>query len=238
MYRHEYKYYAKEDVLSALEQRMQTILSHDSHVEQNGSYQVRSLYFDNMYNSCYRDIEAGTDPREKFRIRIYGSSSSVINLELKRKQHGLTEKLSCPLSAERCKRILDGKIPDFKNDDSQLYKHFWVAMQSLMLRPACIVTYDRTPYIWQQRGKIISACNVRVTFDRNIRSSSDFSRFFDKTPPSRLVLQTGSNLMEVKYNSFLPDFIYESLQTNKLRETNFSKYYLCRKFNMTGKKIA
>lgn len=30
-------------------------------------YHIRSLYFDDYYNSCYNENEIGTDPREKFR---------------------------------------------------------------------------------------------------------------------------------------------------------------------------
>ena len=40
----------------------------------------------------------------------------------------------------------------------------------------------------------------------------------------------GQQLLEVKYDAYLPDFIYRSLQLSSLRQTAFSKYYLCRKF--------
>ena len=115
-------------------------------------------------------------------------------------------------------------------------------MQTVRLRPAVIVAYDRVPYVWMQCGKVVPACNVRVTFDRNIRSSFDFREFLTPVLASRPVLASGSSLMEVKFDAFLPDFIYEILQCGPegrpLTETTFSKYYLCRKLNMSGQKIA
>ena len=74
--------------------------------------------------------------------------------------------------------------------------------------------------------------HVRVAFDRNIRSGSDFTRFFDEDLPVRPILPEGTNLVEVKFDELLPDYIYEILQTGMLHQTSFSKYYLCRKFNM------
>lgn len=39
----------------------------------------------------------------------------------------------------------------------------------------------------------------------------------------------GQGLLEVKYDELLPDYIYEALQLGNMRQTTFSKYYLCRR---------
>ena len=44
------------------------------------------------------------------------------------------------------------------------------------------------------------------------------------------VLPAGQQLLEVKYDEYLPDFIYRNLQLHSLRQTAFSKYYVCRKY--------
>ncbi|MBQ9539115.1 MAG: polyphosphate polymerase domain-containing protein [Treponema sp.] len=238
MYRHEYKYLASGPILSMLEKRVFSVLSIDPHASSRGFYHIRSLYFDDMHNSCYRENEDGTQPREKFRVRVYDCDPSVISLELKRKEGGKTLKHSCPLSLDRLKVLMEGGIPALKADDGSLFRRFWTAMHTVSLRPAVIVAYDRVPYVWMQCGRVVPACNVRVTFDRNIRSSTAFSSFLSPSLASRPVLGLGSSLMEVKYDAFLPDFIYELLQCGSLGETTFSKYYLCRKLNMSGQKIA
>ena len=51
-----------------------------------------------------------------------------------------------------------------------------------------------------------------------------------RDPSSRPVLPVGQQLLEVKYDEYLPDFIYRSLMLPNLRQTAFSKYYICRKY--------
>ena len=226
-YRHEYKYLAPESTLAILEQRVSAILRPDSHADGSGAYTVRSLYFDDLFDSCMRENSDGTEPREKFRLRIYNNDASHISLELKRKKQGKTQKLSCPLSGERCRAILEGKIPSVDSGDHFLYKKLLMLMRSRGLRPVTIVSYERTPFVWQQG-------NVRITFDRSITSADDFSCFFSDELPCRPVLPSVVNLLEVKFDEFLPDFIFEILQTGRLKQTSFSKYYICRKYQMAG----
>ena len=97
-YRHELKYVVTAAELALLENRIKELVRPDAHAGADGMYHIRSLYFDDYYNSCYNENEIGTDPREKFRIRIYNESAARINLELKRKEHGMTQKLSCRLT--------------------------------------------------------------------------------------------------------------------------------------------
>ena len=95
------------------------------------------------------------------------------------------------------------------------------------LRPVVIVAYERVPFVYPDG-------NVRVTFDRNLRSSSNIEDFFNPQAAFRSVLPVGTNMMEVKFDEFLPDFINETLQTSALQWNSFSKYYLCRKFDIQG----
>ena len=44
------------------------------------------------------------------------------------------------------------------------------------------------------------------------------------------VMPEGQALMEVKFDSFLPDEIHGLLQLEGLCASTFSKYYLCRRF--------
>lgn len=216
-------------MLAALEQRTGVVLMKDRNAGARGSYRIRSMYFDDLCNRCYYENENGTDPREKFRIRIYNNSPERITLELKQKKMGKNMKTSVGISRSRLDALVAGErnasvlLPN--GDDSDLYKKFYAELQYRNLRPVSIVSYERVPFVYRTG-------NVRVTFDRNICSGADFSKFFDDDLPLRPVLPCGTNLLEVKFDELLPDFIYEVLQTNMLRQTSFSKYYLCRKFNM------
>jgi len=229
MWRHEFKYFSPEYILQELENRVCCVLKKDNHVGTQGFYNIRSIYFDDIYNTCYFENEDGIDPREKFRIRIYNNSDERISLELKQRKMGKCLKSSVPISKERVEALsnfdFNSSILRCKNEDSFLYKKFYSQIQTRKLKPVNIVCYDRIPFIWK-------IGNVRVTFDRNIRSGNDFSKFFKSDLPTRPILPIGTNLIEVKFDEFLPDFIYEILQTGRLNQTSFSKYYLCRKYNM------
>ena len=61
-YRHELKYVVTDAQLALIRGRIQHLISLDSHVGENGMYQIRSLYFDDYYNRCYYENENGTDP--------------------------------------------------------------------------------------------------------------------------------------------------------------------------------
>ena len=221
-YRHELKYPVTDAQLALLKGRIQNLIPLDRHVV-GGSYSIRSLYFDDYENRCFRENEDGTDPREKFRIRIYNHSTARISLECKRKERGKTHKTSCPLTLEQTKLLMAGKpVPDIASQPPLLRK-LTVQMLTRRLRPVVIVEYDRIPYVYKNG-------NVRVTLDTNIRSCSAVERFLDEKLPVRPVMPTGQQLLEVKYDEYLPDFIYRNLQLQSLRQTAFSKYYICRKY--------
>lgn len=222
-YRHELKYQITALQLQLLKNRIGRLIPLDRHVGQQGSYRIRSLYFDDLDNRCYYENENGTDPREKFRIRIYNSSTERITLECKRKERGKTHKTSCPLTLEQTKQLMAGKIlPDIAGQPPLLRK-LTLQMMTRQLRPVVIVEYERIPYVYKNG-------NVRITLDTNIASSSAVHLFLEETIPNRPVLPVGQQLLEVKYDEYLPDFIYRSLQLDSLRQTAFSKYYICRKY--------
>ena len=81
--RHEYKFQINEKDIVLLQARIGGVMKKDSHVGDNGCYHIRSVYFDDFADTCYYQNEAGTDPRAKYRIRIYNASDEKIKLEKK-----------------------------------------------------------------------------------------------------------------------------------------------------------
>ena len=224
-YRHEYKYPLTDGQILVEDAKISAIASKDVHVGEAGFYNIRSLYFDDYENSCYMANENGVDERAKFRIRIYNHSAERISLELKEKIRGRTSKRSCLISEAQCRQLMKGQIPgEIGNSQEVLHKLAYLMAVRLM-KPAVIVDYDRVPYVYRPDD-----ANVRVTFDQNITSVSDVSTFLDEKVCGRGVMPVGQALMEVKFDSFLPDEVYRLLQLDGLSASTFSKYYLCRKF--------
>lgn len=223
-YRHEIKYPIDTRQLETLKVRIPAVIPLDSHVGKKGYYEIRSLYFDDLHNRCYYENENGTDPREKFRIRIYNGSTERIRLELKRKERGKTLKTSCSLTKGQCENLMLGKgIPWQEAESSPLLRKFFLWQELYGLKPKVIVEYDRIPFICQEG-------NVRITLDLNIRCSDRAEDFLREKILTRPIMPLGQNLLEVKYDEFLPDYINHSIQMRGLKQTTFSKYYLCRKF--------
>ena len=223
-YRHELKYLVSRAEITILQSRLQPIMHQDSHVSESGSYLVRSLYYDDYMNQCYYDNENGRDPREKFRIRIYQHSTERILLECKRKERGKTLKTSCLLTRTQAESLINQKTPGL-DYQAQLLRKLAMQMQTRLLRPVIIVEYERIPFVYS-RG------NVRVTFDINLSSSSDVGSFFSEEVSKHPVMPQGQHLMEVKYDEFFPDYIYQALNLGTLQQTAFSKYYICRKHSL------
>ena len=223
-FRHELKYQVSAAQINMLRNRINHLLPADKHAGADGIYNIRSLYFDDIYNRCYYENENGTDPREKVRIRIYNHSADRITLECKRKERGKTLKTSCPLTVEQTRWLMEGKaLPNIAQQPPLLQK-LTMQMLSRRLQPVVIVEYDRVPFVYPNG-------NVRITLDCNITSSTAIDRFLDDQIPRRPIMPLGQQLLEVKYDEYLPDFIYRNLQLQNLRQTAFSKYYLCRKYS-------
>lgn len=226
IFRNEYKYLISAGQMAMLKNQASAVLFPDPHVPKTGDragmYNIRSVYFDDRYDSCYLENENGTDPREKFRIRIYNHSDQRITLELKRKQQGKCLKSSCPLTREQCEVLITGGcLPDSPCYPPLLQK-LLLQMKTRGLRPVVIVEYDRIPYVFP-------AGNVRVTLDVGISASSLCQDFLAQQLPLRPVLPMGQHILEVKWDQLLPDFLYRSLMLDSLQWSSFSKYYICRK---------
>lgn len=224
-FRFEQKYLMNATDITLLKSRAESLLRLDSHVK-GQYYEIRSVYFDDIDNTCFMKNEAGVDERAKYRIRIYNHSDERIVLEKKIKQNGKTRKKSALLTRQQCDIFLRGENLSLDAKEFETYpellKQFCVLVATRRMQPKVIVCYDRIPYVYKSG-------NVRVTFDLNISASKNFEAFFEKNLPKVPIQPAGMHLMEVKYDEFLPRFIRQSLELGNLRQTTFSKYYLCRK---------
>lgn len=223
-YRHEFKYLISTAQIPLLRSRIQSIMQPDRHSGSDGMYNIRSVYFDDYCNRCFYENENGTDPREKFRIRIYNHSSDRITLECKRKEQGKTLKTSCPLTLEQTQRLINNQYIPLNQENPPLLNKLLLAVQTQGMHPVVVVEYDRFPYVYRTG-------NVRVTFDTNIMTSHRVENFLDPDLSGRPIMPAGMQLMEVKFDEFLPDVIYRSLNLERIRRSAYSKYYLCRKFS-------
>ena len=218
-YRHELKYRISYPEKAALEVRMKPLLQYDRHARQGG-YLIRSLYFDDCWNSAYEEKDAGVLLRKKYRIRIYDFSDRIIKLERKKKYDSYICKEDAVLTRAELEQILAGEYAFLLCSPQPLCREFYYECVSQMLRPRVIVDYDREPWV-------LDAGTVRITFDQRIRAAVGSWDLFDRTLPTLPVQGPGELVMEVKFTELLPQIVRTLLPPKAQELTAVSKYVLC-----------
>ena len=221
-YRTEWKFICSEGQFELLRTRLAGILIPDPHADPDGSYRVRSLYFDDYQNSCLKGNESGDGIRYKYRARYYGTSISSLHLERKAKQYGLGDKISCPLSAETFRSLMDGNAGSvFWKSEDRLMREFCTMIMTRCFAPKAIIDYDRIAFIEP-------VTHIRITMDRRISAAYEYESFLSGGYQSFPVLYKQRNILEVKFDEILPGWLRQMLESLKLRQTTFSKYYMGR----------
>lgn len=218
-YRHEWKHEISHSDLLVLWTRLSAIAGRDSHGT-DGTYEIRSLYFDTMDDKALREKIDGVNIREKFRIRYYDGDSSFIRLEKKSKINGLSRKDSVPLAREQVERILEGHPNFMAGSGVPLLEEFYVKLRNLGLRPKTIVDYTREAFVF-------APGHVRITLDFDIRTGLFDTGLFR---PEVVTIPAGASpvILEVKWSEFLPDVIRDAVRLPGRRVCAFSKYAACR----------
>lgn len=220
-FRHEIKHYINVLDYLVIRSRLRQFMRLDENADINGEYKIRSLYFDNYQDKALMEKINGVNPREKFRLRFYNYDHTFIRLEKKCKINRLATKESVGITKLECEALLSGDIDYLKNSNRYLFNELYFKMKSQLLRPKTIVEYIREAYIYPTG-------NVRITFDKSIRTGICSTCFFDVDLPIIEALHHQYIVLEVKYDEFLPELINDIIQTNERRAAAISKYEISR----------
>ncbi|MBQ5986184.1 MAG: polyphosphate polymerase domain-containing protein, partial [Clostridia bacterium] len=106
-YRHELKFMISEADAALLAIRLRSALKTDPHAK-DGGYFIRSLYFDDPFNTAVTEKVDGVEYRDKWRIRIYNLSDKSIKLERKHKNGQFIKKDSLTLTRNECNALCAG----------------------------------------------------------------------------------------------------------------------------------
>ncbi|NLC31888.1 MAG: polyphosphate polymerase domain-containing protein [Clostridiales bacterium] len=218
-YRHEIKYLINKPDWALLKTRMLGVIPRDINAGENGEYWIRSLYFDDYWNTAYEEKDMGILLRHKYRIRIYNCSDTRIVLERKNKFDQYILKESAPLTRMETDMILDGDYNFLKKSKLNLLREFYYECTSRIMRPRLVVDYDREPFV-------VEAGDVRITFDKHVRAGFGTFDLFDSALPTMEVLRADQMIMEVKYTTFLPGIVRSLLPPRSSIMTAASKYVL------------
>ncbi|MCR5772229.1 MAG: polyphosphate polymerase domain-containing protein [Butyrivibrio sp.] len=218
-YRHELKYLIKCSDKDLLKLRLKHLMKYDPHAGNDG-YMIRSIYFDDYWNSAFEDKEAGILERAKWRIRIYNCQDTSIKLERKKKYGSYIFKESASLTKDEALSLIEGDYLFLLKKDNELLKQFYVECITKLMKPRVIVDYDRLPFILPEG-------TVRVTFDLDVRAAVLSNDIFDKDLPALSCMEEGKCIMEVKFTEFLPKAVKEAIPAGALDITAYSKFAIC-----------
>ena len=221
--RHELKYHITPAELTVLRGVLAPVMQLDPNGNENNEYHIRSLYFDTINDDALDEKIAGVGNRKKYRIRIYNFSDRVIKLECKSKYGDLISKQSVSIPRELAEQLIAGDPDGLQRMRHPLLHDVYREMRTRLLRPAVIVDYVREAYIHQ-------AEEVRITFDKQVRTGLYSVDMFNPQIPTYPVFDDPVEILEVKFDEFLPSYLQSILSGITAQRSAVSKYTWCRRY--------
>ncbi len=219
-YRYELKFVISRHVAQGLKNKLKLVMEMDPHsVNDEYSYDIRSLYFDGPYSDALFEKRDGVEYRSKYRMRIYNYSDKVIKLECKHKDGNMTYKEDVTISRKVADAIIAGRYTSIRSKREFLNK-FLVNANMGLLRPSVIVDYRRTAFIH-------SVSEVRITFDEYIASGRYDLDIFNPEVNTFPAASNDEVVLEVKCNEFIPAHILAILSSEPKVRLAVSKFALC-----------
>ena len=214
-FRHEYKFVIPYEEMLSLRKKLDELLT----LDRGNSYIVRSLYLDSYDDKDYYDKLNGEICRKKIRLRIYDTTSDKVKLEIKAKcdYHQLKESLV--ISKKDANEIINGNYEFLLNYDNEVAEKIYLILKE-GYKPKVIIEYDRLAYI--------TTTTTRITFDYNIKSSTDFEKFFTDNINYVNLVDGKDVVLEVKFDRFLEPYISKILEKYISRYQSVSKYMMGR----------
>ena len=221
--RHELKYHITSAEMTVLRGVLRPLMQLDPNGNERNEYHIRSLYFDTINDDALEEKIAGVGNRKKYRIRIYNFSDRVIKLECKSKYGDLISKQSVTIPRDLAEQLIAGDPEGLQRMRHPLFHDVFREMRTRLLRPAVIVDYVREAYIHP-------AEEVRITFDKQLRTGLYSSDMFNPSLPTYPVFDDPVEILEVKYDEFLPSYLQSVLSGITAQRSAVSKYVWCRRY--------
>lgn len=221
--RHELKYFITPAEMTVLRGILTPVMQLDPNGNEHNEYHIRSLYFDTINDDALEEKIAGVGNRKKYRIRIYNFSDKVIKLECKSKYGDLISKQSVSIPRELAEQLIAGDPDGLQRMRHPLLHDVYREMRTRLLRPAVIVDYVREAYIHQ-------AEEVRITFDKQVRTGLYSVDMFNPQIPTYPVFDDPVEILEVKFDEFLPSYLQSILSGITAQRSAVSKYTWCRRY--------
>lgn len=204
----------------SLRHRLSQVMAEDSH-SRDGSYPVRSLYFDTLDDTDFQDKVDGTELRRKIRLRCYGADAPFAQLEMKQKEGDHQLKRSLRMDRFDAHRLTEGDYSVLMTYPDPFAAECYALMCMYCYRPKAVVEYQRYAFTAKEN-------KIRITLDHNIIATESCFDLFSPQLLQHSVLSPHLAVLEVKFNGFLLSYIKDIIQSCDHSETAVSKYCMSR----------
>lgn len=223
--RMEIKYLIDRTIRTKLARDLSALMRPDSYTCKEGSYVVRSLYYDTPDFRAYHDKVAGAAERHKLRVRVYGRDprqSPIIRFEVKSRYVSFIHKITLDFPLEEYEEIepvIFGRAmpPDKVLQDQYLSKEFFRIQRQYNMEPKILVQYRREAYERMEINR------VRVNFDDELVASRNLE-LLAPLKAARSLLKYGNSIFEIKVDGGLPFWMHNLISKYNLQNRAFSKY--------------
>ncbi len=221
--RNELKYYISNNEYRMLVQKLVHVLNPDEFSVPGKGYFIRSLYFDSYDDECLYEKQSGDMIRAKYRMRIYDTKTKTVKFEIKNKANNQIFKETATISKESAYKIIDGDYAELLTYKNPILNKIFKKFTEKQYKPKVIIDYTRDAFMFD-------FFNLRITFDKDLHScNTDFDIFSDNLHAIPVILE-GKQIMEIKYETALPEYIQRMLQIDAVERMAISKYTLGRRF--------
>jgi SPX domain protein involved in polyphosphate accumulation len=226
--RHELKFYLPVAMIDQIRPLIANHVQHDPYCadQPDKTYTVRSIYFDTDDLHFYHEKLDSVKTRRKLRVRTYNThtTDSIAFVEIKRKfgRVGFKDRLMLPL--DKVDHAMNGVQPEKVLGDEGSFSQRTILgkirylLNMKRLHPVVLVTYDREAFMGLRDS------NLRVTFDRNIRSllNPTMEQIFDEE--SLVQFEEDQFVLELKFGEAMPGWMANLIRKLNLSSESYSKY--------------
>jgi hypothetical protein len=237
--RYEFKYFLKKKLSDEIVNQVKKFMNIDTYADStpNKKYFVRSVYFEDDFNSNFDEKVDGHRIRKKFRFRHYKKNldSGPIYLETKGRNLERTYKRRIKIEKKDIELIKDPKnlyklVEKYPN--SRTVNEFVFESYKKNLKPKVIVDYERQPYV-NKHGLYF-----RLTFDQNISCINLNDHLENYNKNNIISCKSGFTILEVKFDRSIPLWFHRIIQSYNLRRQSISKFVLGMCYSRLGRETS
>lgn len=227
--RYEYKYLIPSSLVDPIRAAVRTTSKIDKYAGPDGTYRIRSLYFDTDRFDLFWANERAAPDRFKLRARSYPGKPSPVFLEVKRRVLDVIVKTRAAVPADAWREVLAGDaaaLAALSPSARSGALKFLAPYHRHHVRPVVLVEYEREAYISEVDSY------ARLTFDRKIVVQPQESLDLEANPRSWRPIDHPAQtrtlepvcVLELKFERRPPRWMVAFVRRLELVRYSFSKY--------------